>query len=39
LIVDSVFELASNSVWAVAIELELSAHLGFVIDREIGFHH
>lgn len=39
LIVESVFELASNSVWAVAIELELSAHLGFVIDREIGFHH
>lgn len=32
-------ELASNSIWAVAIELVLSAQLGFVIDWEVGFHH
>lgn len=33
------FELTSDAVWAVAIELVLSAHLSFVIDWKIGFHH
>jgi len=31
LVIDPVLELASDTIWAVAIQLVLSAHLGFVI--------
>ena len=32
-------ELASNSIWAVAIDLVFSAQLGLVVDWEVNFHH
>lgn len=33
------FELASDSIWAVSVHLEFSAHFGFVVDREVSLHH
>ena len=39
LVIGTVFELASDSIWAVSVHLEFSAHFGFVVDRKVGLDH